>query len=628
MPASGELVICGLPFGQAEERDALRQVQELGFTAVQTYTFWQDFEPAARGRQEWADVDRQVRLIQEAGLKWVPFLIMGPKYGSPAWWLADAGHVGLRCLEHGTESPIESIWNPAFRLEVSRVLDAFAAHYLPWQVIESVQPGICGDYGEAIYPVLGNWPGDYHTHRGFWCGGDDAVADFRRHLAAAYGDIAALNRAWRTRHADFTAIRPFLPHHAPSRTAAFDLVAWYRAAMTAYAGFWMAECRRALPGIPAYLCTGGADDETTSGALFAAQAKVAAQHGGGIRLTNEGNTFAYNFPLTAHTWAACRQYGAYLGLEPVGPITEQGVRTRMFGSAAFGNRQVFHYYGNLFGKDHRALPAAAAIRDHAGLIGEREVERGIGFFWPIDQSVLQGGALKGSEASEALLHIRRSYPVSPLSEELILDGALAGLPCLVMLGAVATRAAVLRRIAAWVRDEGGTLLTVGLCRDLELAPVPEFDSLFGIGAESEEAWGHCRQEVRAPAAWPRLGRIPGFHVEKGWLGLAADVERIACAQPGPGGGLQRGTRVHPVSALFRRRHPGGGQAIHYGGYVVFQQDPQALFADSGVFPALLDDVCAGSGVRPFDLQAGELVCARLGGRRLALHADRISIDAG
>ncbi len=54
-------------------------------------------------------------------------------------------------------------------------------------VLESIQPGICGDYGEAIMPVRGNWPGDYHTHLGYWCGGVDAIASFRAWLMEKFG---------------------------------------------------------------------------------------------------------------------------------------------------------------------------------------------------------------------------------------------------------------------------------------------------------------------------------------------------------------------------------------------------------------------------------------------------------
>lgn len=622
--AAGEIVVCGIPFGTPLEREALRNVKSLGFTSVQTYTFWRDFEPGSRGQFDWAKTDAKVRLIQEAGLKYVPFLLMGPKYAAPEWWLSGTGHVGLRCLEHGKDSMVESIWNPAFRREIRRVVDAFAAHYLPWNVIESVQPGICGDYGEAIYPVLGNWPGDYHTHRGFWCGGDDAVASFRDHLATRYGTVDRLNTAWRSAYRAFDDVRPLLPHRAPSRTAQHDLIAWYQGAMTDYSEFWMAECRRAFPGLPTYLCTGGADDDTMTGALFAAQARAAAKHDGGIRLTNEVNKFDENFRLCAHTHAACRFYGAYLGLEPVGPMTEQGVRNRMFGSIAFGNRQVFHYYGNVCDpKTAALLPGAESVRAHAGLIGAHDVEEGIALFWPVDQGLLAGTMPDG--VRDALRHIRREYPVSPVSEEMILDGVLDTRRCLVMVGAESTRREVLERIAAWVREKGGLLLAAGRCRDLELEPVTAYDELFGIGSESEEAWGHHGEDVAAVPGFARLGAIPRFHSEKGWLGLADDTERLSVATEGPGGGegAQESTRTHAVSALFRRCFASGGQAVFYGGPVTFVRDAQACFADPGVMTALLDDVCAASGVRALGTQPGDIARARVGGGMLVLHEARI-----
>lgn len=625
----GEIVVCGIPFGTPLERDTLRNVRSAGTTAVQIYTFWRDFESEERGQFNWDKLDAKVRLIQEAGLKFVPFLLMGPKYAAPTWWLSDPNHVGLRCLEHGKDSLVESIWNPAFRIEISRVLEAFAEHYLPWNIIESVQLGISGDYGEAIYPVIGNWPGDYHTHRGFWCGDDKAVVSFRDYLQAHYEGIERLNKAWRSSYDSLEAIRPFLPHKAPSRTAQFDLIAWYQESMVAYSGFWMAECRRLFPETPAYLCTGGADDDTPTGALFAAQAKIAAFHGGGIRLTNEVNKFDENFRLCSHTAAACKFYGAYLGLEPVGPMTEQGVRNRMFGSAAFGNQQVFHYYGNLFDpKTNQELPAAACVRDNAQLIGERQVEPGIAFFWPVDQGLLEGAI--PPETRMALKQIRRHYPVSPISEQMILDGALDQFRFLVMMGVSTTRRTVLEQIAAWVEQGEGELFSVGRCCDLELEPVAAFDAVFGITPNSEEAWGHHREVLAVPAEFPRLAAIPKYHAEKGWLGLSSGVEKLSAAKAEPGGGegAAESTRVHEVSALFRRCHERGGKAVMYAGPVSFERDAQACFADPGTLVALLDDLCAQSGVPALGTKEDEIARARVDGRLLILKADGIEIHSG
>lgn len=609
-----EMVVCGIPI----EREVLERAKDIGFTSVQIYTFWRDFEPEP-GRFDWSRYDRDVEQIQAAGLKYVPFILMGPKYAAPDWWLEDKRHVGLVCLEHGKTSPVESVWNPAFRTEISRVLEAFAGHYLPMGVLESVQPGICGDYGEAIFPVLGNWPGDYHTHRGYWCGGEDASASFRGWLRRRYGEIRKLNAAWRASFADFEQVRPFLRHRACSRTAFFDMVCWYRESMTAYAEFWMAECRKYFPGLPIYLCTGGSE-EPEHGSLFADQAKIAARHGGGIRLTNEGNKFYENFRNTAHMAAACRFYGAYLGLEPVGPMTEKGVMVRCFGALAFGTRQIFHYFGNVFDKETRPKPLARrALDQYRKLYSEyREApgdktEKALAVFWPEDAAVLEGGM--SPHVGELLELLRRIYPVEPISESMILDGALNGFDTLVVLGARSTRREVLSTLARCVKEGSLTILADGRTFDLEFEPVAEYDEIFGIVADSEEAWGHARQKPRSHPEFPRFSACPPFDSEVAWMGLLPGTEILAATSPGPG---QSGTTIHEVSAAFRRIFPGGGQGIFFSGRVSLRQDPEAIFADPGVYMSLLVDVCARSGVRPLGLREGELARARLPGGMIVL----------
>ena len=75
-----EIVVNGIPFGTPQEEEALRYVKENGFTSVQIYVFWRRFEPERRGGFDWAYYDEQVRALQRAGLKFVPFFLMGPKY--------------------------------------------------------------------------------------------------------------------------------------------------------------------------------------------------------------------------------------------------------------------------------------------------------------------------------------------------------------------------------------------------------------------------------------------------------------------------------------------------------------------------------------------------------------------
>lgn len=610
MTQTHEIVVCGVPFETPLEKDALQKLKEIGVTSVQIYTFWKNFEPVERGQFDWAFYDREAALIQEAGLRYVPFLLMGPKYATPRWWLGSPEHVGLRCLEHGKISPVESIWNPNFRQEISRVLEAFAAHYLPMQVLESIQPGICGDYGEAIMPVTGNWPGDYHTHLGYWCGAADAVASFRAWLVEKFGSVEILNRAWRSHYDDFNLVKPFRAHQAPSRTAFFDFLEWYRGSMTDYAEFWMRTCRRFFPDIPVYLCTGGVE-EPEQASSFSSQARIAARHGGGLRLTNEGNKFYDNFFQTAYTRSACDWYGASLGLEPVGPMTDKGVTARIFGSADYGNPQMFHYYSNLFdGLTPR--PAADGLRGYLPLLQQRLLGGSVAFFWPGLTAAWNGGMPE--VVSRALRFVRRMTNCLPVNEELILDGVLERHRLLVIPLPGFTSRPVLDVIARWVRA-GGVVLQAGLLTDLELERVTAYDELFGILPDSEEAWGIATQYTHAGLEFPAFGELGEFTSSRSWLGLASDVEMLASTRSGEN---YSGTQTKLASAAFRRK-AGQGQAIYYSGPVVMEDDPEAVFFDRGTFKSLLRDVLTAY-AHTVDLTPGpgEIARAQIGEEMYAL----------
>ena len=227
----------------------VRELKRMGFTSVQTYVYWNKVEPSP-GEIDWSEYDREVEIYTRAGLKWVPFIIMGPWYVTPQWVREKPGMVMYRCLEHGREMAIPSLWSPGMRDHVRHTLRQLAAHYAPKGVLESVNIGITGDYGEAIYPVIGNWPGEYHSHAGYWCGDALAEADFRAQVQTLYPEgIAALNQAWRSSYRSWGEVRPFLPAKAPSERAWQEFLAWYRDEMTEFSDFCLAETRAAFPGV-------------------------------------------------------------------------------------------------------------------------------------------------------------------------------------------------------------------------------------------------------------------------------------------------------------------------------------------------------------------------------------------
>ncbi|MGC8622155.1 MAG: beta-galactosidase [Caldisphaera sp.] len=596
--------------------EALKKVKDIGATSIQIYTIWKYFEPSSRGNFNWDYYDRQVELINKIGLKYVPFIIMGPKYAAPQWWLGSKEHKGLCCLEHNKYSPIESIWNPFFKIEISRVLKNFADHFIPMNVIESIQVGISGDYGEAIFPVLGNWPGDYHTHKGYWCGGEDAKQNFRDWISKKYLNVDELNKKWNSHYKTINDVTTFLPHRAPSRIAYFDMLDWYRQSMTGYAEFWLKESRNIFHDVPIYLCTGGTE-EPEHGSLFSAQAKIASKYNCGIRLTNEGNKFYENFFWTSYTKSACNFYGAYMGLEPVGPMTKNGVVARIFGSAAYGNRQIFHYYNNLFDTNGNSLPSAYSVKKYSFLIKERNESKSVAFFWPGYYASLNGGM--PNSVKEALTFMRKLTNVMPVNEEMILDGALSKYKLLVIPISGFTTNEVLKKIGLWVRS-GGILLANGIVTDLELQNVNEYNEIFGILEDSEETFGHCTQIIQRKKEYPGFSKIKHYETSRSWRNLSSDTVILSSTIEGPG---YSGTNIKKVSSAFYRR-TGKGVAIFYCGPVNFEDDPEALFHDPGVFKALLLDVIKNN-ANTLDLtpEKDEIARAEIDGSVYALDDNKI-----
>ncbi len=612
-----EIVYCGLPFDTEHEKQAIEKAKDSGATAIQIYVYWNVIEPERRGEFDWSVYDRQVKLIQDAGLKWVPFLIFGPGHALPEWWRNSEDHCGMACLEHEKDGWVESVWNPAWRTELSRLLEAFAEHYMPWNVIESVQPGISGDYGEAIYPAIANWPGMYHTHYGYWCTDKYALESFRSMAKAKYGSVQALNAAWRSDFSSFDEVRPFKLHKAPSRTALFDFMQWYKGSMTDYYDFWMRECRRIFVDIPVYMCTGG-DGEPYLGADFSEQARASAKYGGGIRLTNEGNLFSENYIDTVHCASACRFYGAYMGLEPVGPMRPYGVTARIFGTAAYGNRQIFHYYGNLFDWNGEGAERA---KKYLGLLGEREVRQNVAVFLPQDMIWIEGTPVP-ENIRQALTFVRRQYETSVMNETMIEDGALNDKKVLIMLGAKYTRANVLEIIADWVK-KGGTLLTDERTADIEGDAVAAFDTALGF-TENSIYEGGISHFSASPAKWSReFNEKDSVSNKISWAGLAPDTRSLLTTTPSEnriGGRLVNKTTL--LSCAFEHEY-GEGRTVYYCGPMNLVPEKDPMFGVGDAFSHILADILREfAGIEPLGTKPEELGRARFeGGMLIHTHDD-------
>jgi hypothetical protein len=453
-----QFTIGGFDIASAEELPAvlsrlkrdLPRMKAAGVTSHETYVRWNLVEKSP-GEFDFSLYDQIAKLDQSYGIKWVPFLIIGPGYATPDWFYNSKDSVRYVCLEHGEESSVESLWNPSLRPHVSRFMREFAEHYRPMRAIESVLLGITGNYGEAIYPATSgeDWTskthGKYHSHHGYWAGDEYAIKDFRRWLERKYDDIAKLNREWRTNHRDYATVETFTQENAPSTAAWLDMIHWYKDSMNDWAAFWMKTARLYFPDEDIYLCTGGNADPR-HGSDFAEQCKIAASVNGGVRITNEASSYPLNFSLTRWVASAGKLYGAYYGFEPAGGVAPNAVAGRCYNATASGARQVHYYFPNIFSSpeaEQNWLNAAHFFRKT-----NPKVE--VAVFYPTTEI-----ELRGQQFLQYPQHLRDFFDFDYLSEGMIRDGGLKRYKVLIFSQGHTVDIATLRRIRDWcIWDRG------------------------------------------------------------------------------------------------------------------------------------------------------------------------------
>ncbi len=434
-----------------ELRGALPALKAMGLTSHEAYIRWNLCEPEP-GLYDWRLYDAYVEVYRQAGVKWVPFLIIGSAYSLPDWYYKQPGSQGYVCLEHGETSDVESLWNPVLREHVARFIRAFCEHYRDEDIIESILLGITGNYGEAIYIASGNdWTsnihGEYHTHPGIWAGDPFARADFRRFLSEKYAGITALNQAWNSAFESCDAIEPFLRDTAPSDRAWLDFAAWYIGSMNDYTRFWVKTTRTHFPG-RIEICTGG-HAPVEHGSDFGDQCKIAAEYDAGVRITNEGSDYRKNFSLTRWVASASRQYGAYYSFEPAGQVDENGVIARIYNATASDALGLHYYYPNLFGSDR----ARRNFVRWASLFRNRKPIVEIAAYYPQTHIILNG-----NEFLKQVEPLRDYFDFAYCSDNQIADGGLEQFKALLLLWGNTAEQATWDRILDWVRG-GGMLVT-------------------------------------------------------------------------------------------------------------------------------------------------------------------------
>lgn len=430
----------------------------MGFTSAECFVRWNLIEPAP-GRFDFTHYDTIVEALTARGLKWFPNLVITSAFALPEWYLAENAEGGFKCLEHDEENAVPSIWNRDNLAHVERVLKAFGDHYEPMGVLEAVRLGPSGNFGEAQYPAgagsaLGVRGQRMHGHIGWWAGDPFAKRHFQSTLEAKYGDIAALNRAWDEDFANFDAIAPELPETYRTPQGRLDMTAWYTDSMTEWCDQWARLSRAALPATPIYQSSGGWGFRE-AGTDFSGQAESMKTIGsGGIRLTNETDSFEQNFYATRLAATAARLYGIDLGYEPAGYHSARGVAGRFFSTLTTNGDNIYTRHNVLFEPPY----AVDQWQRDFHLLDERaEPIIDVAVYYPETMNQLDDGTFRHLYAwgfNTRAAEVRRRIDNDFLDERLIREGFLDRYKVLVFCWGNIIEPDVQQKIDEWIRKGG------------------------------------------------------------------------------------------------------------------------------------------------------------------------------
>lgn len=446
-----------VPIGQLQD-SAFEICKKLGITSLQSYVGWAQLEPK-QNKITYDTYDPVVNQIRKHNLKWLPFLITGPYIATPKWFREQHG-VDAVCLEHNMPIRIQSIWNHRLKAGVYRFLELFQAHY-DTSVIEALNLGISGNWGESIYPVGGGFDmQSVHSHGGWWCGDKYARADFRRWVREKFKTVDILNTFWKSDYASVDVVEPFMPQNAPSPRAAVDFANWYMESMTNYAEYWVKTAREMFPSLPIYLCTGG-DGRVEYGADFGAQSRMCAKYHAGIRITNMNDDMLNGFAITRMVSSANRFYGGYYTTEPGGDNTAKGIAGRIFDIVSGGGRGV--YFKSLY-QDFKSISKvpdhvtqnAMVFADFAKYMVPDTPKLTVAAIMP-NSSIILNDHLLG-QFLERSAKLRDLLDFEYIDENMISDGALCKFKAVVMLAGSVLEQSSLDKLKSWVKS-GGVLIT-------------------------------------------------------------------------------------------------------------------------------------------------------------------------
>ncbi|MCA9424112.1 MAG: hypothetical protein KC994_03525, partial [Candidatus Omnitrophica bacterium] len=254
-----------------------------------------------------------------------------------------------------------------------------------------------------------------------------------------------------------------------------------------------------------------------SGTDYTAQAKSMLKVDGGIRLTNETDSFDQDFYATRLAATAARLYGVDLGYEPASSHTARGIAGRIFNTVTTNGDHLFTYHRNVM--QHQM--SIDKWLENLHFLDERQDPLiDVAVYYPETMNQLEDATFRHLYAwgfNPRAREIRRKVEVDYLDERLIREGFLDRYKVLVHVWGDVIEADVEEKIDDWIRN-GGTLIYPSFPRG-SLSTVegdPDLFSSWSKGDTGNGAFIRYQGDMEPPSLYAdyvheRLLDVAGLH---------------------------------------------------------------------------------------------------------------------
>ncbi len=514
--STGDRMILSSNAASAPEMQILAQS---GFTLFQTDSDHLSTEETKPNLWDFSQQEAAREAVQRLGLDWCYF---PHEAFPPPWYRQATPFTRLQCLEDKLPVEAFSIWDPTWPLFIDRGYSAIAQQFAIKQApglgkpepkptgssISSLYVGIHGDYGEcglmmgARVSVSGqkeDWQsrfGNLHDHLGWWCHDPLARADFRASMLQKYGDLAALNKAWKR---DFKSPEEIVYPTAPRNDARrewLDFVQWYVAGVGKAIDLNLTAARKHFPDSLLMLPAGFADENPRGGNDNSLIPKLAAKVKADVRSTHGAfHPFAENAAtMFGRLGSACRFYNVPFWSEPPTIISANQEVERVFEAVSQGAKGHFDWTSNAIKYRDVYLRYGKYLR-----ISKPVVD--VAMFYPAAAQRLRPDEGYANLFTQACGYVRDIANFDIVDDRMVLDGCLSNYRILALWEGTMCDQATLDKIRGWVND-GGVLLAY------DFGKVMNFDGAASWYADESEPFGYIQHLNPAQIRERYVGTVP------------------------------------------------------------------------------------------------------------------------